>query len=121
MAVAEPTMPTPAMMAGGGEDLDGATARQLNEIKEALNKKPSIPPWLIPLMMWMVLQLVGSIWWAATKDSDIRYLQNENLKLWQKVETHDLMLGRMEKMIRDAVKEEMADANYVRVGKKGDD
>jgi len=103
------------------EDLDSTMIRRLDEVVAAVTKKPSVPPWLLPLVLYLVGQLVGSVWWAATMQSDVRYLQQENLKLWQKVETHDLQLGRLDETVRKAVKEAMNDSNYVRVGKKGEE
>jgi hypothetical protein len=74
----------------------------------------NLPQWLF---VYLIAQLIGSIWWAATMQSDVRYHRQENLKLWQKVETHDLQLSRMDSMIRVAVKEAMADADYIRLRK----
>lgn len=116
--IAAPTMPAEMR-----EDADplSLVARKLEEVKDAMTKKPAVPPWLVGLVIYLVGQLVGSVWWAATMQSDVRYLQQENLKLWQKVETHDLQLGQQKEQVRNAVKEAMADSSYVRVGKKGDD
>lgn len=111
--------PHPALMGAADDDLDSTVIRKLDELITS-SKRPTLPPWLLPLVIYLVGQLVGSVWWAATMQSDVRYLQNENLKLWQKVETHDIMLGKMDETIRRAVKDAMQDADYVRIQRKGE-
>lgn len=122
MSIAEPVMlPLPRDRDEDGNlDDTSVMRRQVSEIAAAVSKKPAVPPWLLPLVIYLVGQLVGSVWWAATMQSDVRYLQSENMKLWQKVETHDLQLQRLDKIVRDAVKEAMSDANYVRIREKGE-
>lgn len=72
----------------------------------------NLPQWLF---IYLIAQLIGSIWWAATLQSDVRYLQQDNVKVWQKVETHDLQLGKLDEIVRRAVREAMDDAGYIRV------
>ena len=109
----------PALM--GSVDPDETMNRKLDEVLATLTKKPALPPWLVPLCMYLIGHLVGSIWWAATMQSNVTYLQQDSLRSWQKIETHDLQLGKLDSIVRAAVKEAMHDANYVRVSKKGDD
>jgi hypothetical protein len=117
MAVADLAMThdLPLRMGTNDDPLDSTLHRRLDEIADAVTKKPSLPPWLLPLVLYLIGQLVGSIWWAATMQSDVRYLQQENLKLWQKVETHDLELAQLDKIVHAAVRDAMQDADYVRV------
>lgn len=117
------TVANPVLMARDADDSMDDTSvmrRQVAEIAANVSKKPSVPPWLLPLVIYLVGQLVGSVWWAATMQSDVRYLQTENIKLWQKVETHDLQIAQLDKIVRSAVKEAMSDANYVRIREKGE-
>lgn len=72
----------------------------------------NLPQWLF---IYLIAQLIGSIWWAATLQSDVRYLQAENVKVWQKVETQELQLEQLDRTVRRAVREAMEDAGYVRV------
>jgi hypothetical protein len=65
---------------------------------------------IVTLVLYLIGQLVGSVWWAATLQSDVRYAQREDAKIWQKVETHDLQLGKLDTIVRNAVKEAMSDA-----------
>lgn len=115
-------LPHPAEMSPspGSGSLDDTVVRRLDDIAASLHKKPGLPPWVLPLAIYLVGQLVGGVWWAAMMQSDVRYLQQENAKLWQKVETHDLIMGRLDSTVRNAVKEAMQDADYVRIPKKGE-
>lgn len=70
------------------------------------------------ILLYLVAQLIGGIWWAATMQARQDYLTAENVKLWQKVETHDLQLAKMDSLIRAAVKEAMQDADYIRLKEK---
>lgn len=76
-----------------------------------------LPQWLL---VYLLGQLVGGVWWAATLQSDVRHLERDNTKLWQKVETHDLQLGLLDKTVRTAVKEAMQDTDYIRLKRKGE-
>jgi len=72
----------------------------------------NLPQWLFA---YLIAQLVGGIWWAATLQSDVRYLQQENLKAWQKIETHELQLQQLDRLVRTAVKEALQDSGYVKI------
>lgn len=72
----------------------------------------NLPQWLF---IYLIAQLIGSIWWAATLQSDVRYLQQDNAKAWQKIETHGLQLDHMDETVRKAVREAMEDSGYVRI------
>lgn len=98
---------------------DDTMIRRLDEISNAIHQKPQLPPWILPLTIYLVGQLVGGVWWAAMMQSDVRYLQRQNEQLWQKVEVHDLQLGKLDELVRRAVKEAMQDSDYVRIEKKG--
>lgn len=76
-----------------------------------------VPQWLF---IFLLGQLIGGVWWAASLQSDVRYLQADNVKLWQKVETQELKLGQIDKIVREAVREALEDANYVHVKRKGE-
>ena len=117
MAVAEPGMP--AMMSGS-EDLDATVVRRLEEISEAVKvKKPSVPPWLVPLVMYLIGHLVGSVWWAATMQSRLAYSEQRNVELWQLNESNRLKIdnlkSELDEKIRGKVRETMDDFGYLRV------
>ena len=61
------------------------------------------------IFLYLIAQLVGSIWWAATIQAKSSFLEAENAKLWQKIETHDLLLNRQESVIRAQVREFVGD------------
>jgi hypothetical protein len=78
---------------------------------------------IVAITLYLIGNLVTSIWWAATIQSNQQHQQvqitinqqqqqQEMIKLWQKVETHDLQLARMDTMIRQAVREALVDAGY---------
>jgi hypothetical protein len=77
------------------EDFGGSVSDSL----QISGNRVQLPQWLF---LYLIAQLVGGVWWAATLQSDVRYLQQENAKLWQKVETHDLQLARMDAVVRAA-------------------
>ena len=120
MAVAD----APLQMAG--EDLDTTIARRLDEIAAAVTKKPSgLPPWVLPLAIFLVTQLAASLWWAATSTSDIRYLQAENAKLWQEIGVLKLKNEKIEtgfdEKVRVKVRETLDDWGYLRVRPRKDE
>jgi hypothetical protein len=61
------------------------------------------------IFLYLIAQLVGSIWWAATIQAKSSFLEAENAKLWQKIELHDLQLNRQESVIRAQVREFVGD------------
>jgi hypothetical protein len=115
MAVAEP-----ALMAA--EDLDSTMIRRLEEIKEAVAKKPPLPPWLIPLMMWSVLQLVGSIWWAATMQAKQDVCLGRIDKADGKIEVLEMRANNNDatfgERVRAKVRETIDDLDLIRVRRK---
>lgn len=97
------------------DDLDDTRSIQRRRWEDQYSPPPShkvqVPlSVIVTLSIYLVGQLVGGIWWAATLQSDVKYQQQDSMKLWQKVETHDLQLARMEVLIRTSVKEALADA-----------
>jgi hypothetical protein len=115
MAVAEP-----ALMAG--EDLDSTMIRRLEELKEAVAKKPALPPWLIPLIMWSVIQLVGSIWWAATMQAKLDFMilklndvEGRLSVLEMRANKNDTDFGER---VRSKVRETIDDLDLIRVRRK---
>lgn len=120
MAVADIT---PLEMSG--EDLDATVVRRLDEIAAAV-KKPSGPPsWVMPLVLFLVVQTGSGIWWAATSTSDVRYLQAENTKLWQEVGVLKLKNERLEtnfdEKVRSKVRETLNDWGFLRVSPRKDE
>jgi len=110
------------MAMAGNDDLDGTASfrRRRDDVEDVPRAtKSNVPPWLLPLIIYLVGQLVGSIWWAATMQSDVKYLQAENLKLWQKIEALDLgrekLDSNLDERIRGKVRETMDDWGYLRV------
>jgi len=80
---------------------------------------------IVGFVLYLVAQTAGGIWWAATMQAKVDYYQQDNIKLWQKVETHELQLGKMNDIIRQAVRESMQEseqeAEYIRLhNRKGD-
>lgn len=120
------SVPAPAAMAREPEDLDSTMMRRLDEIAAAVAKKPSgLPPWVLPLAMFLVTQLAAGLWWAATSTSDIRYLQTENAKLWQEIGVLKLKNEKLEngfdEKVRIKVRETLDDWGYLRVRARKDE
>ena len=100
----------------------------MSEIRERLGVSPpedaaaitgnkvQLPQWLF---VFLILQSAGAIWWAASLSADVRYLQTDNGKLWQKIEVQDLKLQDAEKhfdeRVRGRVKDILEDAGYLRI------
>lgn len=118
MAVAD----TPLMMAG--EDLDSTVIRKLDELREAMSKKPSLPPWLIPLLMWSIIQLVGSIWWAATISAKLDALLAAETETKQRVSVLEMRVNNSDatfgEKVRSKVRETIDDLDLIRVHRKDD-
>lgn len=115
MSIAEP-----ALMAG--EDLDSTMIRRLDELKEAVAKKPALPPWLIPLVMWSIIQLVGSIWWAATIQAKQEFMllklndvEGRTSVLEMRANKNDTDFGER---VRAKVRETIDDMDLIRVRRK---
>lgn len=74
-------------------DLDDTRSRLARESTpsndsefRANDRRVQIPQWLL---LFLILQGAGIIWWAATIQSDLKYLQLENAKLWTRLEAVD--------------------------------
>lgn len=74
---------------------------------------------IVTVVIYLVGQLCAGIWWAATSQSSILYLQQRNGELWQLIETQRLRVDKLERdqdqVIRNTVRETMDDWGYVRV------
>lgn len=84
-------------MRGDGRDLDlddtrSRLSRETASVPpndsefRANDRRVQIPQWLL---LFLILQGAGIIWWAATIQSDLKYLQLENAKLWTRLEAVD--------------------------------
>lgn len=75
----------------------------------ANDRRVQIPQWLL---LFLILQGAGIIWWAATIQSDLKYLQLENAKLWTTLESTEKEVNdqskEFENKIRNTVKDELA-------------
>lgn len=115
------TVNPPAAMARD-EDLDSTMVRRLEELKEAVAKKPSLPPWLVPLIMWSILQLVGSIWWAATMQAKQDVCLSRIDKADGKIEVLEMRANNNDatfgEKVRSKVRETIDDLDLIRVRRK---
>lgn len=79
---------------------------------------------VVGFVMYLIAQTAGGIWWAATVQSRNEYLIDQNVKLWQKIETQDLQINHLEsgldERIRGKVRETMSDWGYLRISRKGE-
>lgn len=104
-------------MRGNGLDLDDtrsryepvATAPANDSEFRANDRRVQIPQWLL---LFLILQGAGIIWWAATIQSDLKYLQLENAKLWTRLEAVDRSASdrskEIDNEIKNVVKDEIA-------------
>lgn len=96
----------------GGDELDDtrpmASLSNDSEFR-ANDRRVQIPQWLL---LFLILQGAGIIWWAATIQSDLKYLQLENAKLWTRLEAVDRSASDKSKeldgQIKNTIKEEIA-------------
>lgn len=116
MAVAEPAMMAPA------EDLEATLIRKLDDLKETISKKPALPPWLIPLVMWSIIQLVGSIWWAATMQAKLDFVILKLNDAEQRVNVLEMRANKNDtdfgERVRSKVRETIDDLDLIRVRRK---
>jgi len=64
-----------------------------------------IPPGLIVgMVMYLIGNTVGGIWWAATTQAKIDNLTADNIKLWQKIETQELLQNRLENNLDERIR-----------------
>lgn len=104
-------------MRGGDGDLDDTRSRLSRETIplpndsefRANDRRVQIPQWLL---LFLILQGAGIIWWAATIQSDLKYLQLENAKLWTRLEAVDRSANdrskELDSEIKNTVKDEVA-------------
>lgn len=80
-----------------------------------------LPQWLF---VFLLLQTVSAIWWAASLSADVRYLQAENAKLWEKVEVVKMQQDdtdkKLDERIRQKVRETLDDAGFLRISPGGE-
>lgn len=70
------------------------------------DRRAQIPQWLF---LGLFVYGATGVWWAATLQSDVRHLEQENLKLWQEIRTAQLLLDKVEKDLQDDMREEVKD------------
>jgi hypothetical protein len=113
-------------MSGEGErerDLDGTGGfqrRRWDDLPAPAAPRVQVPLGVVvTLVIYLIGQLAGGIWWAATLQSDVRYLQGENMKLWQQNEVLKLKNEKIEtgfdEKVRAKVREILDDWGYLRV------
>lgn len=114
--------PAPAQM--GGEDLDSTVIRKLDELKEAV-RRPAMPPWLIGLVIFLVTQLIGGIWWAATIQARQDFFILQVTDLSSRVGVLEMRLNKADaefnERVRGRVRETIDDLNLLRIRAKGED
>lgn len=74
---------------------------------------------VVTIAIYLIGQLAGSIWWAATLSSKVAYLEQRQGELWQKLEANDLARSKLDsgldERIRGKIRETMDDWGYLRV------
>ena len=82
----------------------------------ANDRRVQIPQWLL---LFLIVQGAGIIWWAATMQSDLRYQEREKIRLESKIDTEVVTLRQEIKLydiqrqkdvdrVRDQVRDEVA-------------
>jgi len=116
--------PSPAYM-GSSEDLDATVVRRLDEIKEAVAKKPAMPPWLVGLVIYLVGQLIGGIWWAATIQARQEFFILQVNELTSRVGVLEMRLNKNDtdfnERVRTKVRETIDDLDLIRIRNRGDE
>lgn len=107
----------------GNEDLDTTVIRKLDELKEVV-KRPAVPPWLIGLVIYLVTQLIGSIWWAATIQARQDFFILQVSELTERVGLLEMRLNKNDtefnEKVRGNVRETIDDLNLLRIRSKGE-
>lgn len=113
--------PVPALM---GEDFETAVARKLDDLKEAVTKKPSLPPWLVGLATYLVAQLIGGIWWAATIQARQEFLVLQVNEIAGRVSVIEMRLNKNDtdfgERVRGKVRETIDDLDLIRIRRQGE-
>jgi hypothetical protein len=113
--------PHPANM--GGEDLESTVNRKLDELRDAV-KKPAMPPWLVGLVVYLVGQLIGGIWWAATIQARQDFFILQVNDLTNRVAVVEMRLNKYDsdfnERVRSKVRETVDDLNLIRIRNKGE-
>jgi hypothetical protein len=114
---------SPTMM-GGNEDLDTTVMRRLDEIKEAV-KRPAMPPWLIGLVIFLVTQLIGGIWWAATIQARQEFFILQVTELTSRVGVLEMRINKNDtdfnERVRTRVRETIDDLDLIRIRNRGEE
>ena len=82
----------------------------------ANDRRVQIPQWLL---LFLIIQGAGIIWWAATMQSDLRYQEREKIRIEGKIDTqsgqmeqeiklYDLQRQKDVDRVRDQVRDEVA-------------
>jgi hypothetical protein len=76
------------------------------------------------IFLYLIAQLIGGIWWAATMQAKVDSLVSDNARLWQKIEAQEMVQNKLEngldERIRGKVRETLSDWNYVHIPRKGE-
>jgi len=76
------------------------------------------------VLLYLVAQLIGGIWWAATMQAKVDYLTAENAKVWQKNEVLEMRLSKADsefsEKVRAKVRETIDDLNLIRIHRRGE-
>lgn len=114
--------PAPAFM--GGEDSESTVIRKLDELKDAV-KRPAMPPWLIGLVIFLVTQLIGGIWWAATIQARQEFFILQVNELTSRVGVLEMRLNKNDtefnERVRTRVRETIDDLDLIRIRNRGED
>lgn len=97
------------------EDMDGTGSfyrrRDEDRLRERDRDSSSggggirIPPsFIVGLVMYLIGNTVGGIWWAATTQAKIDNLAADNTKLWQKIEAQEMIQNRLENNLDERIR-----------------
>ena len=107
----------------GGEDLDSTVIRKLDELREAV-KRPAMPPWVMGLVIFLVTQLIGGIWWAATIQARQDFFILQVNDITNRVAVLEMRLNKNDtdfnERVRGKVRETIDDLNLIRIRAKGE-
>lgn len=107
---------------GNGEDLDSTVNRKLDELRDAV-KKPAMPPWLVGLVVYLVGQLIGGIWWAATIQARQDFFILQMNDLTSRVSVLEMRVNKNDtdfnERVRNKVRETVDDLNLIRIRARG--
>lgn len=77
---------------------------------------------VVGFVMYLIVQAAGGIWWAATMQAKLDNLTAVNGQLWQKTETQEILINKMEngldERVRNKAREVLADWGYIHIQRK---